>query len=300
MVSAQVPGNDMNPHTSSRRLANHGKVAVIMPAYNARATVRSAVMSVLAQSYTNLILFLVDDGSTDGTVALAKSIARADDRLVVLRTQGREGPAAARNVGLHSAVGYPWIAFLDSDDIWTSNKLERQIGFAIAHRSDLVFSPAWRISEDGALAGHPVPVPTNLPARPSLRTTPIVTSTVLLSTQRCGVPRMEVDVGYDDFELWTRLATSGMQLNGTTEPLAAYRIRRKSVSARKFVMSKQVWRILRKKRGLDPLTTAACYVSYVLSAAFKHRRGRPRHAAVALLPGDVLGFLSHDGVARSE
>jgi teichuronic acid biosynthesis glycosyltransferase TuaG len=290
----------MNPHASSQCLANHGKVAVVMPAFNARATIRSAVASVLAQSYTDVTLFLVDDGSTDDTIALAKSTAGADDRLVVLRTRGRLGPAAARNVGLHSAGGCRWIAFLDSDDIWTRNKLEHQIAFAMSRRSDLVFSPVWRISEDGELAGKPVPVPATLSARRSLRTTPIVTSTVLLSAQRCGIPRMELDVGYDDFELWTRLATTGMQLDGTAEPLAAYRIRKQSVSARKLSMSKHVWKILRRKHGLDPMTSAACYVSYVLSASMKHRRGRPQHAAAELLPDDVLEFLSLDGVGRPE
>jgi teichuronic acid biosynthesis glycosyltransferase TuaG len=290
----------MTPQASYQFPANHGKVAVIMPAYNARATVRSAVMSVLAQSYTDVILFLVDDGSTDDTIALAKSTAGADDRLVVLRTRGRLGPAAARNVGLHSAGGCRWIAFLDSDDIWTRNKLEHQIAFAMSRGSDLVFSPVWRISEDGELAGKPVPVPATLSARRSLRTTPIVTSTVLLSTQRCGIPRMELDVGYDDFELWTRLAATGLQLDGTEEPLAAYRIRKQSVSARKLSMSKHVWTVLRRKRALGPLASAACYLSYALTAVVKHRRGRPRRAAAGLLPDDVLEFLSLDGVGRPE
>src|ERR1044071_7783966 len=100
-------------------------VSVIMPAYNAERYIAASVRSVLAQTYQNWELIIVDDGSTDGTAAVAKSFAEADGRVrYVYQPNGRLGNA--RNTGIRHARG-PLIAFLDSDDLWMERKLELQL-----------------------------------------------------------------------------------------------------------------------------------------------------------------------------
>ena len=89
-------------------------VSVIMPIYNAAAFMRDAILSVLNQSYTNLELILVDDGSTDDSLSLCNSIAEKDARVLVLHTDNK-GPGHARNVGLEHSRG-KYICFVDSDD----------------------------------------------------------------------------------------------------------------------------------------------------------------------------------------
>jgi glycosyltransferase involved in cell wall biosynthesis len=99
-------------------------VSVIIPTYNRASMLREAVESVLAQSYRNFELIIVDDGSTDAT---ARELGRYRDRLRVL-TQARRGVAAARNAGVRIARGR-YLAFLDSDDLWRPEKLEVQTAF---------------------------------------------------------------------------------------------------------------------------------------------------------------------------
>lgn len=105
-------------------------VSVILPTYNRGYVIKRAVDSVLAQTYTNLELIVIDDGSTDNTQELLASYR--DPRLKVLVPGKNGGPAAARNRGLEAARG-DYIAFQDSDDEWLHEKLERQINHLEAH-----------------------------------------------------------------------------------------------------------------------------------------------------------------------
>lgn len=104
------------------------EVSVIIPTYNRCALLLEAIDSVLAQSTQSFELIVIDDGSTDGTAEHLKGIAKS------IRFEGIEhcGPGAARNRGV-ALAGAPLIAFLDSDDLWASTKLERQLAFMNAN-----------------------------------------------------------------------------------------------------------------------------------------------------------------------
>lgn len=102
-------------------------VSVVIPTYNRWPMVREAVDSVLAQTFGDFELIVVDDGSADGT---AQKFAGYGPRLKVLRQPGR-GVAAARNLGVRSSLG-KYVAFLDSDDLWQRRKLEAQVAFMTA------------------------------------------------------------------------------------------------------------------------------------------------------------------------
>ncbi len=104
-------------------------VSVIIPTYNRASWVTEAVVSVLAQTCRDFELLVVDDGSTDGTLA---ALARCGGEIRVLRSPRRRGVSAARNLGIAAARG-EWLAFLDSDDLWLPEKLARQMAFMEAH-----------------------------------------------------------------------------------------------------------------------------------------------------------------------
>ncbi len=101
-------------------------ISVVIPAYNRAHTLSNALQSVLAQSYQDFEIIIVDDASTDGTISLLKQYA--DPRIRSLAHSTNQGAGAARNTGIKQAKG-EWIAFLDSDDEWTEKKLERQFHF---------------------------------------------------------------------------------------------------------------------------------------------------------------------------
>jgi glycosyltransferase involved in cell wall biosynthesis len=120
-------------------------VSVVMAAYNAERHVAEAVQSVLHQTYHNLELHVVDDGSTDGTSRVLSGIR--DPRIFVHR-QANAGQARAKNKGICESRG-DFVAFLDSDDVWMPNKLERQLPILESSGAGVVYSDELCIDDDG-------------------------------------------------------------------------------------------------------------------------------------------------------
>ena len=136
------------PDISSRPL-----VSAIIPAYNAETTIGETLRSVLRQTYKNLEAIVVDDGSTDGTIEIVRSMAAWDNRLRLLR-QENAGVAAARNRGIEASRG-EFIAPIDADDIWFSRNLEKQVArmMRIDDPVDVVYSWTLEIDRDGQFSG---------------------------------------------------------------------------------------------------------------------------------------------------
>jgi teichuronic acid biosynthesis glycosyltransferase TuaG len=266
-------------------------VSVIVPAFNAGSTIAASVKSVLMQEHRELEVLVADDGSVDATAQEVCHLAGSDSRVRLLRTAGCLGPAGARNAAISAASPGRWLAFLDSDDLWHPSKLSRQIALARESGAPLVYSAYWRISEDGMRCGTPTLVPTAVSYRQFLGNSAIATSTVLLDRERFGAPRLDGSVGYDDYELWSRLLAEGVIARGVTEPLMAYRVRLGSVSRRRVAMSREVWRVLRHRRGLPIPIAAYHFTSYALRAALKHRAGRPIHPSETTLPEEMLELI---------
>ena len=107
-------------------------VSVITPLYNGSTFLKDAVQSVLAQSYENWQLIIIDDASTDESYLVAQALAESDNRITVKKLSKNLGAGNARNQGLAVAKG-DYIAFLDADDIWKFSKLEKQIKFMKEH-----------------------------------------------------------------------------------------------------------------------------------------------------------------------
>lgn len=128
-------------------------ISVVIPSYNRREKLMASVESVLAQSYANLELIVVDDASTDGTAELFEAFH--DPRLVFLRYEENRGACYARNYGAARSHG-AYLAFQDSDDLWHKDKLEKQLAFLAQTGADLVFCGMNRISENGSRFYYPV------------------------------------------------------------------------------------------------------------------------------------------------
>lgn len=112
-------------------------VSVIIPTYNSQDTIYKAIQSVLMQTYGEIEIIVIDDGSTDSTVTIVEKLARFSENIRVFK-QCRSGAAAARNVGLKMANG-SYIQFLDSDDVLSLNKIENQVRKLQDRDGDLVF-----------------------------------------------------------------------------------------------------------------------------------------------------------------
>ena len=110
-------------------------ISVILPSYNRAEKLKRSALSVLNQSYRDIELIIVDDGSTDNTREAARSL---DDKRVKYIYQQNSGACAARNAGIACSSG-EYVAFQDSDDYWIADKLEKQLDCLLANNADLVF-----------------------------------------------------------------------------------------------------------------------------------------------------------------
>lgn len=173
---------------------NDSNVSVIIPAYNASATIRTCVASVLRQKDVNVEVIVVDDGSADGTAEIVRAMSG-----VRLLRQENAGPASARNRGIEDATG-AWLAFLDADDEWVDEcKLFRQLKCARRHGAVLV----------GA-SGH-VGVERSVPFRRLLFGNPFVTSSVIARKDTVVAVGMFESGRYysEDFLLWLLMVATG-------------------------------------------------------------------------------------------
>lgn len=131
-----------------------GLVSVVVPAFNVAPWIADCVASVLGQTYRELELLVIDDGSTDGGGEIARHSAVGDDRASVIRTRNA-GLAAARNEGLDAARG-DWVAFVDGDDWVAPDYVERLVRGALAWGSDITVCGHWEASERGWLRECPI------------------------------------------------------------------------------------------------------------------------------------------------
>lgn len=139
------------------------RVSVIMPAYNAAGTIGRAVASALRQTEQNLEVIVIDDASTDSTVAIAEHLAARDGRVRVKRQSVNRGPAAARNIGLAAACG-EWVALLDADDEFEPHRLAHLLMLADRYGADMVADNLLLCPETGPRRETPMISPTVLPA----------------------------------------------------------------------------------------------------------------------------------------
>ncbi len=202
------------------------KVSVIIPAYNSETYIAETLGSVLAQTYKNYEVIVVDDGSSDGTLRIAKSF---EPRIKAL-TKQNGGPASARNLAVSNSQG-DYIAFLDSDDLWVEDKLEQQTAFLDENRdAGLVYGEAFMFTEnDGEKkVGGRIGYTTDPSLRLLLFGDFIPNSTVMIRracVEKVGLLNESRGlIGVEDYEYWMRIAKH-FPMAGIPRPLAYYRIR---------------------------------------------------------------------------
>lgn len=245
-------------------------VSIITPAYRAARFIGETIRSVQAQTYREFEMLVVDDCSPDETAAVVERFAATDARIRLLRQPANGGPAAARNRALAEARGR-WIAFLDSDDLWLPEKLERQLAFHRAQGAKISYTEFRRVAADGSRVGRRIAVPDWLDYDRLLCNTGIATSTVIVDRARTGPFRMKKTY-YDDYACWLELLRSGGRAVGLREDLMRYRVLGGSVSRNKLKSARHVWRTYREVEGLGLLRSAWAFVNYAGRAAVKYGR----------------------------
>jgi len=242
-------------------------VSVVMPVYNAAATVAQSMHSVLAQTHAGVELLVVDDCSRDGSAAVVDDVAATDPRVVTLRLPRNGGVAAARNAGIEAASG-DYMAFLDSDDWWHPRKLAVQIARMHATGARVSYTGYQRVDE----AGRPLSL---------VRPPGAVGYADMLKSNRIGNLTGVYDrslgdarfqrVGHEDYVFWLQMVRrAGIAVCATDpEPLAFYRVRAGSLSADKLKAARWQWRIYREVEKLGWTDACRYFVHYGVNALAK-------------------------------
>lgn len=245
-------------------------VSVVTPVWNAAATLAETVASVREQTFADWEMLLVDDGSTDGSRALAEALAAADPRIRLLVQEANTGAAAARNRAIRAARGR-FIAFLDADDLWRPEKLARQVP-VLAAGHPLVFAAYRRIAADGRPLGIVRP-PARVSRSDLLKGNAIGCLTAVYDTAALGRVEMPQVARRQDYGLWLELLRRTPHAHGLPEVLADYRVRAGSLSADKRAAARATWALLREVEGLPRHRAAWCFAHYAVGGVAKRLGG---------------------------
>lgn len=237
-----------------------GLVSVIMPVYNDTVYIRDAVQSVLRQTYPSWELWIVDDASTmDVRSAVADLLT--DERIHFLRLSENRTAAGARNAGIRAARGR-YLAFLDSDDWWLPEKLEKQVRFMQEKNMALSFTSYRRVLENGQKVGRVLKAESVVDYSRLLKGNCIGCSTVMIDRWQCPDVKMPL-MRHEDYITWLTIAKQGVGLYGLAEDLARYRVSNTSLSGNKCKSLWWTWKVYRESQGLSFFRSLLCLGYYI-------------------------------------
>lgn len=235
------------------------KVSVIIPVYNSSKYIKECLDSVIKQTYKNLEIIIVDDNSTDNSIEIIKSYN--DKRIKIIESKENVGAAESRNKGIDAATG-DYLCFIDSDDFWKLNKIEKQVRFI--NNKEFIYA-GYSYYKKGRT--HSVKVPKQIDYNESLKNTTIFTSTVMFNMKKLKKEEIympNIRRGQDQ-ATWWKVLKKGIKAYGINEVLAFYRVGEKSLSSNKLKALKRTWYIL-KRENLGKTRTLYCYLCYIKNA----------------------------------
>lgn len=235
-------------------------ISVIMPTYNCGKFIKESIESVQNQTYCNWELIIVDDCSTDDTKVIVQSYIKSDKRIKYYRFEVNQGAAKARNKAMELANGN-YIAFLDSDDLWKKEKLEKQLKFMKKNCYNFSCTSYEQINEEGKLLGKQIKTKKKADYNRILLDCPVGNSTVMYNVDNLGKFEVPNIRKRNDDALWLQILKKEKYIYGMEEILMKYRIRENSISSNKFKLIKYHWQLYRKIEHLSIIRSAfhICY-----------------------------------------
>lgn len=244
-------------------------VSVITPVYNAERFIRTSLESVLNQTYSNIEIVLVDDCSSDNSAEIIKEYSEKHSNIVYHLQEKNMGAGVARNTALEIAKGR-YVAFLDSDDVWKPEKIQRQIDLMQATGSPFSYTAIEMVDENGNVVKSKRKVPEKCDYKYLLHNTVIPTSSVIVDRAKLGDFRMHLRRGGQDYATWLKLLRGGDVAAGIDEALVQYRLVSGSLSSNKFKSIKQVWEIQTQDEKIGKVKAAFHVVCFTVNALRKY------------------------------
>lgn len=227
-------------------------VSVVTPVYNAALFLEQTIQSVLNQTYPHWELILVDDGSTDASFEIAEAFSKKDSRIKSFQLKENQGAGVSRNFGIREAIG-TYIAFLDADDLWTPEKLQKQLDFMIKNNCNICYSSYQLMNENGSLQTKIVEALPQLTFKKLLKSNYIGNLTGIYNAALLGKIYAPLMRKRQDWALWLSALKIENKAMGIQEPLAFYRVRKNSISQHKMSLLKYNYAVYREALGFNTL-----------------------------------------------
>lgn len=239
-------------------------ISIIIPVYNAEKFLDETINTVLNQTYTNFELILVNDGSNDKSVDVIKKYS--DKRIKLIDNKKNKGAALSRNDGIKKSKGR-YICFLDADDLWEKEKLEKQINFMKEKDCAFSFTGYEFTNEKGIPTGKKVYIPKKLDYKSALKNTTISTITVMFDTEKISKELIYMDnVKSEDTATWWNILKSGYDAYGLNEILSFYRRSEGTLSSNKIEAIRRIWNLYRNVFKLGFFYSLYNFIFYAINA----------------------------------
>lgn len=247
-----------------------GLVSIITPTFQSADFIAETIASVQNQTYSNWEMIIVDDGSTDATEKIIKNILLNDNRIHFFKLDQNSGPAVARNKGIEQAKG-EFMTFLDADDIWFPNFIEKSIKTIEETKIPFVFSSYKRANENLEFVYSDFIVPSKVTYTDILKSNSISCLTAFLDIKTLGKKFMPLIRKRQDMGLWLQYLKAIPFAYGIQETQAIYRIRANSLSRKKSDLIKYQWQFYREVEQLTVLQSAYYMLHWMYRGFMKYR-----------------------------
>jgi len=243
-------------------------VSIITPMYNSGKFIKDTIDSVLNQTYEEWEMIIVDDCSTDISPEIVKSYIDSESRIKYIKTDKNRGVSNARNIALKNANGQ-YIAFLDSDDIWDKEKLEKQINFMKEKDCAISFTSYELIDEDNRKLNKIVRVVPSIDYKTLLKGNVLGCLTVIIDKSKLDFEIKMSGVRHEDYVLWLSILKKGYLAYGMDEVLAQYRKSLTSLSGNKVKSAIWTWNIYRNVEKMPLHKSIYYFINYGINGIKK-------------------------------
>lgn len=240
-------------------------VSIIVPVYNTEKFIQDTIDCILNQTYKNFEVIFVDDMSTDRSIEIIKENIKKDKRIKLIQVKKKLNAANARNLGIKEAQG-KYIAYLDSDDLWVNDKLEKQVKFM--KKNNCAFSYTGYAFAD--INGKPINyvyVPFKLNYKKAIKNTTIFTSTVMFDIEKIKKEEIYMpNVKSEDTACWWKILKNNYEAYGLNEILTFYRRSSNTLSSNKIEAIKRIWNLYRNQEHMNILYSCYNFMFWAFNA----------------------------------
>ena len=258
MVRGEVMNNKIEP-----------LVSIIIPLYNAEKYIDNTLKSVLKQKYCNYEVLIVNDGPTDTRIEIVSKYVEMDKRFYLLNLEINKGVSNARNIGIRQAKG-EYIAFLDSDDLWTNDKLTVQINYMLENNYSFSCTSYKMFKDDNINSGKIINPEKEITYNSLLCGNQIACFTVVVKKDLLGNCLFS-EYKHEDYLLWLELTKKGHVCHNINKVLGYYRRSINSLSGNKIKASIWTWNVLYRYQNLSFFEAAWYFKSYIINGIKKHK-----------------------------